>query len=58
MSYFDDIGVNAVWLSPIFVSPMKDFGYDISDFYKIAEEYGTLDDLKRVLTEAKKLGLH
>ncbi|XP_077298315.1 maltase A1-like [Arctopsyche grandis] len=57
LSYFDDIGVNAVWLSPIFVSPMKDFGYDISDFYKIAEEYGTIDDLKRILTEAKKLDI-
>lgn len=51
-----DIGISAVWLSPIFVSPMKDFGYDIADFYKIAEEYGTLDNLKELLVTAKQYG--
>ena len=42
----DSLGVDAVWLSPIYPSPLADFGYDISDFSGVAAEYGTLADLE------------
>ena len=49
--YFVEIGVKTVWLNPIFKSPQRDGGYDISDFYKIDSLYGTKDDLKALLDE-------
>lgn len=57
MEYFKEIGVTATWLSPIFRSPMKDFGYDISDFYDIQPEYGNLDDFDRLIAKAKSLDI-
>ncbi|EDS26387.1 alpha-amylase [Culex quinquefasciatus] len=45
------------WLSPMYKSPMKDFGYDISDFRDIQDEYGTMDDFRNQIAEAKRLGL-
>ncbi|XP_022816674.1 maltase A1-like isoform X1 [Spodoptera litura] len=57
LPYLKDIGVDAIWLSPIFLSPMLDFGYDITDYKKIAPEYGTMEDFNRLMAEAKKLGL-
>ena len=41
-----ELGVETIWLSPIYKSPMKDFGYDISDFMDIDPIFGTLDDFK------------
>ncbi|XP_035457133.2 maltase A3 [Spodoptera frugiperda] len=57
LPYLKDIGVDAIWLSPIFLSPMFDFGYDITDYKKIAPEYGTMEDFNKLMAEAKKLGL-
>lgn len=57
LSYLKGIGVDAFWLSPIYPSPMADFGYDISDFYNVAPEYGTMNDFKALVKEAKKIGL-
>ncbi|XP_030387442.1 maltase A3 [Scaptodrosophila lebanonensis] len=57
LDYLQEIGVTATWLSPIFKSPMVDFGYDISDFFDIQDEYGTLDDFDELVAEAKKRGL-
>lgn len=57
LPYLKGIGVNAFWLSPIYPSPMADFGYDISDFFNVAPEYGTMEDFKMLVQEAKKLGL-
>jgi alpha-glucosidase len=57
LPYLKEIGVTAFWLSPIFTSPMKDFGYDISDFYNIQPEYGTLADFDQLMVEAKKQGI-
>ncbi|XP_063839052.1 maltase 2-like [Ostrinia nubilalis] len=57
LEHFVDAGVDAIWMSPIFTSPMVDFGYDISDFYDIHYEYGTMDDFKDLLTKAHSLGL-
>ncbi|KAH8321366.1 hypothetical protein KR074_003028 [Drosophila pseudoananassae] len=57
LEYLKDLGVTAAWLSPIFTSPMVDFGYDISDFFDIQPEYGTLDDFRSLIKKAKELDL-
>jgi len=57
LDYVASLGVNAIWLSPIFTSPMKDFGYDISDYRNIDPMFGTLDDFKLLINRAHGLGL-
>ncbi len=57
LPYIASLGVDAVWISPIFKSPMKDFGYDVSDYRSIAPEFGTLSDFTELLREAHGLGL-
>jgi len=51
VDYFEWLGVDAVWLSPIYPSPMADFGYDISDYTGIDPLFGTLDDFDRLIAE-------
>ena len=53
-----DIGVEAVWLSPIYKSPMVDFGYDISDFRDIDPIFGTLDDFNDLVAAMHANGEH
>ena len=53
LDYLKDLGVGGIWLSPVYKSPNDDMGYDISDYYDINPEYGTLDDMKRLFQEAK-----
>ncbi|XP_034830297.1 maltase 1-like [Maniola hyperantus] len=57
LEHFVAAGVDAVWMSPIFESPMVDFGYDISNFYEIHYEYGTMEDFENLLEKAHQLGL-
>ncbi|XP_037945294.1 maltase A1-like [Teleopsis dalmanni] len=57
LQYLKDVGFTAAWLSPIFKSPMVDFGYDISDFYKIHPEYGTMEDFENMIKKAKEVGI-
>lgn len=57
LPYIKSIGMKAFWLSPIYRSPMADFGYDIADFRDIQPEYGTMQDFERMVAEAKKLDL-
>lgn len=57
LEYLKDLGVTGIWLSPIFQSPMKDFGYDISDYTQIHEEYGTLQDFQSLANACKKLNI-
>lgn len=57
LDYLKTIGVTGTWLSPIFKSPMKDFGYDISDFQAIQPEYGTMEDFERLVARAKELDI-
>ncbi|MDB9526557.1 alpha-glucosidase family protein [Oscillatoria sp. CS-180] len=52
LRYVADLGVDAVWISPFFKSPMKDFGYDIADYRAVDPIFGTLDDFKAVLSAA------
>ncbi len=58
LDYLADLGIDGIWLSPIYPSPDCDFGYDISDYQGIDPKYGTLDDFKNLLSEAHKRGLH
>lgn len=55
--HFIECGVDAIWLSPIYASPMQDFGYDISDFRDVQPEYGTIEDLKELTSKAKQHGI-
>jgi len=57
LDYLKDLGVDAVWLSPIFVSPMADFGYDIADYTGVDPMFGTLADFDEVVARAHGLGL-
>ncbi|XP_029050914.2 maltase 1-like [Osmia bicornis bicornis] len=57
LEYLADMGVDSVWLSPIYKSPMFDFGYDISNFNEVDPIYGTSADLKELATEARKKNL-
>ncbi|CAH4012741.1 unnamed protein product [Pieris brassicae] len=57
LQYLKELGVGATWLSPMFKSPMYDFGYDISDFYDVQEEYGTMEDFEELLAKAKELDI-
>ena len=52
-----ELGVDVVWLTPIYASPQRDNGYDISDYYSIHEEYGTMEDFDRLLKEAHRRGI-
>ena len=57
LDYVASLGVDAIWLSPIFPSPMADFGYDVSDYCGIEPMFGTLDDFDRLLAQAHARGL-
>ncbi|XP_049871092.1 maltase A1-like [Pectinophora gossypiella] len=57
LEHFVDCGAGAIWLSPIFKSPMVDFGYDVSDFYNIQDEYGTMEDFEEMIAKAHSLGI-
>jgi alpha-glucosidase len=54
LSYLQSLGINAVWLSPIYPSPQIDFGYDISDYENIDPQYGTLADFDNMVAQAKE----
>lgn len=54
LPYLESLGVNCLWLLPMYPSPLRDDGYDIADFYNINPEYGTLDDFQRLVQEAHR----
>ena len=54
LDYLQELGVEIVWLSPIYCSPLADQGYDISDYYNIDPRFGTMDDMDELIAEAKK----
>lgn len=56
MSYLKSLGIGAIWFSPIFASPMVDFGYDITNFRDIDSTYGSMDDFEDLLRKARRLG--
>ncbi len=57
LKYISDLGADGIWLSPIYESPMVDFGYDVSNFRKIDPVFGTMDDFMQLIREAHSLGI-
>ena len=57
LEYLADLGVDCIWINPIYPSPLKDDGYDISDYYAIHPDYGNLDDFKHLVAQAHRRGL-
>lgn len=54
LDYLKELGVDVIWISPMYCSPMEDNGYDISDYYKVDPMFGTDEDMERLLEETKK----
>src|SRR6202020_1089126 len=54
LDYLKSLGVDAIWLSPIYPSPQVDFGYDVSNYEAIDPQYGTMADFDKLVSEAKK----
>jgi oligo-1,6-glucosidase len=57
LDHLADLGIGFVWLSPVYASPMADNGYDIADYRAVAPEFGTLEDLDRLVAEARARGI-
>ena len=57
LDYLKDLGVDTLWLSPVYATGNKDYGYDIDDYYKINPEYGTMEDFDELLLKAKERGI-
>ena len=58
LDYLKELGVDIVWLSPCYRSPLADQGYDISDYYDIDPRFGTMEDMDRLIAEAKKRDMY
>lgn len=58
LDYLQTLGIEILWLSPIYRSPCADQGYDIADYYSIDPQFGTMEDMEELLEEAKKRGIH
>jgi len=57
LDYLSALGIDGIWLSPVFLSPMVDFGYDVSDYRKIDPVFGTMEDFKMLIEEAHSRGI-
>ncbi|CAN5904238.1 hypothetical protein BH24BAC1_BH24BAC1_30600 [soil metagenome] len=57
LGYLQQLGIRAIWISPIFPSPMADFGYDISDYRGIHPHFGTMEDFDDLLRDVHTLGM-
>ena len=58
LDYLQDLGIDAIWLSPIYPSPDVDFGYDVSNYTDIDPKFGTMQDFEKLVKEAKKRDIH
>lgn len=58
LDYLKDLGIDIIWLSPCYRSPLADQGYDISDYYDIDPRFGTMEDMDRLIAEAKKRNMY
>jgi len=57
LDYLHDLGIGIIWLSPVYRSPNDDMGYDVSDYRSINPEYGTMEDMERLIEEARNRGI-
>jgi len=58
LDYLKELGVDIIWLSPIYCSPMADQGYDISDYYRIDPKFGSMEDMDELIAKSKEKGMH
>jgi oligo-1,6-glucosidase/alpha-glucosidase len=58
LDYIQEIGFETIWISPFFKSPLKDWGYDVSDYYSIAAEYGDMSDLEELIHQVQQRNMH
>jgi glycosidase len=58
LDYLASLGIDIIWLSPVYQSPNDDNGYDISDYYEIMSDFGTMDDMDKLIEEARKRSIH
>ena len=57
LDYIKELGADYIWMTPFFVSPQKDNGYDVEDYYNIDPRYGTMEDFEELAAEASKRGI-
>ena len=57
LDYIKELGADYIWLTPFFVSPQNDNGYDVEDYYNIDPRYGTMADVEELIAEADKRGI-
>ena len=57
LDYLNDLGVNLIWICPFYDSPMDDNGYDVRNFFDVAKEFGSMDDVKHLIEEAHQRGI-
>lgn len=57
LDYLEELGIDIIWLSPVYESPNDDNGYDISNYYGIMKEFGTMEDMERLISEVHKRGM-
>ena len=57
LDYIRDLGATAIWFSPLYVSPCKDYGYDVADYKNIDPKFGTMEDFDRLLEEIHRRGM-
>ena len=57
LDYLKELGIDYLWITPVFLSPMNDNGYDVADYYKINPQFGTMDDMEKLLKEANEKGI-
>lgn len=58
LDYLQDMGIDIVWLQPVYVSPQNDNGYDVADYRRIDPAFGTMEDFDELMHELKKRGMH
>ena len=58
LDYLKDLGVDIIWLSPCYCSPLADQGYDISDYYNIDPRFGTMEDMDELIAKAKERDMY
>ena len=57
LDYLENLGVDILWLTPIFISPQNDNGYDVADYYKVDPLFGTDEDLEELIKKTKERGM-
>ena len=57
LDYIKELGVDYIWLTPFFVSPQNDNGYDVEDYYNIDPRYGTMEDVEELIAEGQNRGI-